>query len=409
MNQLKKIMLLGAGVYQLPILQKAAEMCEVVLVAPAVSEDFEQYADKVYYLDLGQQNEILEIAKREKIDGIITDQTDIPVRTVAYVADRMGLPGIGYDTACLFTDKGRMRQKLEELGIPVLPNKTVQTFEEAVCFFESLEGAAIIKPADNQGSRGVYKISSRMELEKYFNSSLSVSPTGQVVVEKYAEGREFVVEAMSLNYEYQELILGDTVYFDIENAFAAKKRIFPSNASEEICNKVSLLNERIIKGFGLKQGISHSEYVMDGDEVYLIETAARGGGVFISSDLIYLGAGLNTEEFLIRIALGELNDMPVGQKNLCHCGYMAFYLPQGTVKKVKGIQEILKLDFVHRNILHTIQEGMKIGTIEDKTSRFSIIVSGRTRQELQWNMEQIRRMLIIRVETEMGLKDPIWE
>lgn len=53
MNQLKKIMLLGAGVYQLPILQKAAEMCEVVLVAPAVSEDFEQYADKVYYLDLG--------------------------------------------------------------------------------------------------------------------------------------------------------------------------------------------------------------------------------------------------------------------------------------------------------------------------------------------------------------------
>ena len=148
---------------------------------------------------------------------------------------------------------------------------------------------------------------------------------------------------------------------------------------------------------------------MDGDEVYLIETAARGGGVFISSDLIYLGAGLNTEEFLIRIALGELNDMPVGQKNLCHCGYMAFYLPQGTVKKVKGIQEVLKLDFVHRNILHTIQEGMKIGTIEDKTSRFSIIVSGRTRQELQWNMEQIRRMLIIRVETEMGLKDPIWE
>ncbi len=409
MNQLKKIMLLGAGVYQLPILQKAAEMCEVVLVAPAVPEDFKQYADKVYYLDLRQQNEILKIAKREKIDGIITDQTDIPVRTVAFVADKMGLPGIGYDTACLFTDKGRMRQKLKELGIPVLPNKTVQTLEEAVCFFESLEGAAIIKPADNQGSRGVYKISSRMELEKYFTSSLNVSPTGQVVIEKYAEGREFVVEAMSLNYEYQELILGDTVYFDIENAFAAKNRIFPSNASEEVCKKVSLLNERIIKGFGLKQGISHSEYVMDGDEVYLIETAARGGGVFISSDLIYLGAGLNTEEFLIRIASGELNVMPEVQKDRCCCGYMAFYLPQGTVKKVEGIHEVLKLDFVHRNILHTIQQGMKIGTIEDKTSRFSIIVSGRTREELQWNMEQIRRILIIQVETEAGLKDPIWE
>lgn len=406
---MKKIMILGAGVYQLPILQKAADMCEVILVAPAVSQDFKQYADKVYDLDLRQQDEILEIAQKEKIDGIITDQTDIPVRTVAYVAENMGLPGIGYDTACLFTDKGKMRQKLEELGIPVLPNKTVQTLEEAVCFFESLDGAAIIKPADNQGSRGVYKISSSMELEKHFDSSVSVSPTGQVVIEKYAEGREFVVEAMSLNHEYQELILGDTIYFDIENAFAAKSRIFPTNASEEICKRVSLLNERIIKGFGLKQGISHSEYVMDGDEVYLIETAARGGGVFISSDLIHLGAGVNTEEFLIRIALGEISAMPEVQKNGCHCGYMAFYLPKGTVKSIQGIDSIINYDFVHRNILYTIHTGMQIGTIEDKTSRFSIIVSGKSAEELETHMEQIRKTLLIEVDTEEGVKYPIWE
>ncbi len=406
---MKKIMILGAGVYQLPILQKAADMCEVILVAPEVSADFKEYADRVYYLDLRQQDAILEVAQKEKIDGIITDQTDIPVRTVAYVADKMGLPGIGYDMACLFTDKGRMRQKLEELGIPVLPNKTVGTLEEAVCFFDSLESTAIIKPADNQGSRGVYKISSRMELEKYFAASLSVSPTGQVVIEKYAEGREFVVEAMSLNYEYRELILGDTIYFDIENAFAAKSRIFPSNAGEELCKKVSLLNERIIKGFGLKQGISHSEYVMDGDEIYLIETAARGGGVFISSDLIYLGTGVNTEEFLIRVALGELNCMPEVQKDQCHCGYMAFYLPQGTVKSIQGIDSVINFDFVHRNILYTIHRGMKIGAIEDKTSRFSIIVSGKNAGELEEHMEKIRETLQIEVDTEEGVKYPIWE
>ena len=91
-----------------------------------VSQDFKEYADKIYDLDLRRQDEILEIAQKEKIDGIITDQTDIPVRTMAYVADNMGLPGIGYDTACLFTDKGKMRQKLEELGIPVLPNKIIR-------------------------------------------------------------------------------------------------------------------------------------------------------------------------------------------------------------------------------------------------------------------------------------------
>lgn len=406
---MKKIMILGAGVYQLPVVQKAADMCEVILVAPAVSEDFLKYADRVYYLDLREKEQILEIARKENIDGIITDQTDIPVRAVAYVADELGLPGIGYETACLFTDKGKMREKLNELEIPTLPNKTVQTLEEAVAFFQSLDGKAIIKPVDNQGSRGVYKISSKQELEKYFPLAVSVSPTGQVVVEKYAEGREFVVEAMCLNYEYRELILGDTLYFDIENAFAAKNRLFPSEAEEELQKKVSQLNEKIITGFELKQGISHSEYVMDGDEVYLIETAARGGGVFISSDLINLCTGLDTEKFLIQMALGELKAMPETQRDRFYCGYMAFYLPQGRVKSIRGIQEVQELDFVHRNILYTIHEGMEIGTVEDKTSRFSIIVSGTSREELQQHMEKIKEMLVIEVDTAAGVKYPIWQ
>lgn len=405
---MKKIMILGAGVYQLPILQKASSLCRVVLVAPEVSKEFARYADKIYYLDLREQEKIAEIAREEKIDGIITDQTDIPVRSVAYVAEKLGLPGIGYDTACLFTDKGRMRRKLEELGLPVLPNKTVSTKEEAEDFLKMLGTPAIIKPADNQGSRGVYKISSGQELEEYYEASSKASPSGRVVVEKYVSGREFVVEALSFDHDYQELILGDTVYFDIENAFAAKNRIFPSVAEEELQRKVSALNEKIIRGFGLKQGISHSEYVMDGGEVYLIETAARGGGVFISSDLIHLGSGLDTEEFLIRMALGNQKQMPVVEKNKCFCGYMAFYLPQGTVKTVKDMEKVTGFNFVHRNLLYTIKEGMRTGTIEDKTSRFSIIVSGATREELEQHMEQVKNTLIIEVDTDEGVKGPIW-
>lgn len=406
---MKKIMILGAGVYQLPILEKAASFCKVVLVAPVISDEFAKYADKTYYLDLKEKEKIAEIAKLENIDGIITDQTDIPVRAVAYVAERLGLPGIGYDTACLFTDKGMMRKRLEELGLPVLPNQTVSTQEEALEFFQTLGVPVIIKPADNQGSRGVYKITTEKELEQYYASSSQASPSGQVIIEKYVSGREFVVEALSFDYKYKELILGDTIYFDIDNAFAAKSRIFPSEADIEIQKKVSALNEKIIRGFGLKQGISHSEYVMDGDEVYLIETAARGGGVFISSDLIHLGSGLDTEEFLIRIALGEQREMPEVEKNKCFCGYMAFYLPQGTVKSVKGMQEVTGFDFVHRNILYTIEEGMKIGTIADKTSRFSIIVSGDTREELEKHMERVKNTLFIEVDTNEGVKGPIWE
>ena len=406
---MKKIMILGAGVYQLPILQKAAQMCNVVLVAPAVPEEYMKYADSVYYYDLREQEKILEAARKEQIDGIASDQTDIPVRTMAYVAQNMGLPGLDYETACLFTDKGKMHEKLVEIGVDVLPNQVVKTLEEAKKFFETLNGPAIMKPADNQGSRGVYKITTQEELERYFESSIKLSKVGEIVMEKFADGREFVVDALCYDYEYRELMLSDELFFDIENAFSAKERISPSIAEDKLKQKISALNEKIIRGFGLKQGLSHSEYIMDGDDVYLLETAARGGGVFISSDLLHLSTGLNTEEFLIQAALGDLKEVPKLEKEKCACGYMAFYLPKGIVKSAKGLQEVDQLDCVHRNILYTIRPGMEIGEIEDKTSRFTIIVSGETREELEQNMEKIKNMIDIEVETTEGIQYPIWD
>lgn len=408
---MKKIMILGAGVYQFPLVEKAAQICDVILVAPVIEEAFKRCAKRCYYMDLREKEKILEIARKEKIDGIITDQTDIPVRTVAYVAGEMGLPGNSYEVACLFTDKGLMRKKMEKIGIPVLPNKQVDTAEKAVEFYISHGGEGsvfIIKPADNQGSRGVFKVNSTEDITKKFAESVKHSPTHTVVIEKYAEGKEFVVEGISLGGRYKPLIIGDTHYFDKDTTFAARQRIFPSREKDELTNRVLELNKKIIEGFGLVQGISHSEYVMDGNEIYLIETAARGGGVFISSDLISLQTGLCTEEFLIRIALGEQKEMPELRQMNQVCGYVAFFLPEGEVVSVDGIEEVCNLPYVYRNILYSIKPGMKIGVATDKTSRFSIIVSGENWEEWETNVKHVQELLQIKVKKDGEIKNPIW-
>ena len=76
-------------------------------------------------------------------------------------------------------------------------------------------------------------------------------------------------------YEFHNACIGDTLYFDLPDAFAAKSRIFPTVADDELRQRVLDLNTEIITGFGLKQGITHSEFIMDGDDIYLIETAAH--------------------------------------------------------------------------------------------------------------------------------------
>jgi carbamoyl-phosphate synthase large subunit len=291
-----------------------------------------------------------------------------------------------------------------------LPNKTVFDVEEAVGFYREIGGNVIIKPLDTQGSRGVQTCRSEAEIRKKFDGAKCWSSNGAVLVERLATGREFVVEGISFNYEFKNLICGDTYYFDIPDAYAAKNRIFPTSADRELQERVCRLNEKIITGFGLKQGISHSEFIMEGDEIYLIETAARGGGVFISSDLISLSTGLCTEEFLLNIALGQQKQMPDVEEQKCSCGYMAFYIPEGEVIAVEGKEEVLSLPYVHRNQLNQLFEGYKNREGQtDKTSRLAMIVSAPNRELLRQRMENIKSTLKVRVRTEKGEKGLIWE
>lgn len=406
-----KILIIGAGDFQLPLVQKAAETYEVLLAAPVVGDVFLPYISKKLICDVRDKDIILEFARQEQVCGVITDQTDIAVRSVAYVAEKLGLPGIGYETGCLFTDKALMRKKMEELGIPTLPNRTVHSLEEALDFYAELGGAVIIKPLDTQGSRGVQAVYDADGMREKYAEAARWSSNHAVIVERLATGREFVVEGMSVDYQFANLCCGDTLYFDIPDAYAAKSRIFPSNADAALYQRVLERNQMIIQGFGLKQGISHSEFIMDGDEIYLMETAARGGGVFISSDLIHLSSGLDTEEFLLEIATGKRNSLPdLSDKHTRVCGYMAFYLPVGTVVSIAGKEEVQALPYVHRNQLDKLSIGMSNneGAV-DKTSRLAIIVSAESRKQLEQRMKYIQNTLKVTVQTQNGKAGLIWE
>ena len=406
----KNILIIGAGDFQLPLVQRASLSYNVLLAAPVVSDVFKPYIADALLIDVRDKEGILAYAREKSICGVITDQTDIAVRSVAYVAENLGLPGIGYETGCLFTDKSLMRKRMAELGIKLLPNRTVSSFDEALAYYREIGGNVIIKPLDTQGSRGVQICRSEEELEAKYAEAARWSSNHNVLIERVATGREFLVEGLSLDYEFRNLCIGDTLYFDLPDAFAAKSRIFPTEADDGLRQRVLDLNTRIITGFGLKQGLTHSEYIMDGDDIYLIETAARGGGVFISSDLIHYSCGLDTEGFLLDIATGQQKGLPPIKPQQCVCGYLAFYIPVGKVVRVSGVREVQELPFVHRNQLDKLHVGIenKEGHT-DKTSRLALIISAPDRETFKERAALVRSMLQVETETENGILPLIWE
>ncbi len=406
---MENILIIGAGVFQMPLIEAASKEYNVLLAAPVIGEKYKPYISEEFITDVRDEEKILRYAKEKHIAGVITDQTDIAVRSVAYVAEKLGLPGIGYETSCLFTDKALQRKKMKELGIKLLPNKEVKNADEAIDFYRTIGKSVIIKPVDNQGSRGVVRCDSENDIRNKFDDSIKWSRHQEVIVEQCATGREFVVEGIAANYQFENLNCGDTLYFNIPDAYAAKTRIFPTTADQDLEKRVLDLNKKIITGFGLKQGITHSEFIMEGDDIYLIETAARGGGVFISSDLISLSTGLKTEQFLLEIATGKRNSLPDFQHNKQSCGYMAFYVPDGEITEVQGLDTVLSYDFVHRNQLDEIYTGRKFsGGQNDKTTRVAIIVSGETRKQVEDRMDLIRDTLRVTVRGAAGDKGLIW-
>ncbi len=409
---MKKVMIIGAGVYQVPLIEQAKNMeLYTIAVSPEGRYPGLAIADKVFNIDVRDEDTILEIARAEKIRGVITDQTDIAVRTVAYVAEKMDLPGIGYETARLFTDKCLMREKTRELGLPTIDYCVVTTLDEAVDFFETCNRRAIIKPVDNQGSRGVYLIDSIRELEARFFNSMSYSPTGKLIIERHIRGREFEVDSIVVNYKEKTLMYADTDLYNIPNVFASKTRLYPSDADEETIDKLLKLNHDIVTGFGLKQGLTHDEYIQDENtgEIYLIEAAARGGGSFISSHIGLLQSGINTSEFLLKLAMGEIDKLPDFETAQCHCGYVTFYLPAGEVVNMDSVEQVKSLPFIKKHSLDDIYPGLKTGSFSDKTARNVIILSAETRDELNARVREIREKLDIKVRTRRGIEGPIWE
>ena len=308
----------------------------------------------------------------------------------------------------LFTDKYRMRERCQEMGVKTIPYRLCADVSEVRAFYDSMGGPIILKPINNQGSKGVCKVTTINQLSEKYNDAVRYSRGEPVLAEQFIKGEELVIEAVTIEGKTTNLICGDTYYFDIEDAFSAKQRRFPSIKDAAIINRALELNLEIVKGFGLKNGITHGEYIICGDDIYLIEIAARGGGVYISSDIIPLMTGFDTCGFIIDFAVGRASEHKITNREKTVC-YQAFYLPQGKVVHVEGIEEIKSLPFIHHHNLSSIYIGKENSSISDKTTRYFMVLEASSRRELDSRICYIKDTLKIKTRTDAGEMDIIWD
>jgi len=399
---MKKAMILGAGTGQIPFIKLLKQHnCYVIAVSVKGHYPGFDLADKCYYVDTRDKAAILEIAQKENIDIITTDQTDVSVPAVAYVAEKMGLKGIGVETAKKFTDKYVMRCYADKAGIPV-PKFTQVT--DALDLHEKvshMEYPLISKPVNSSGSRGVHRIDSPEELEDKVSQSLASSVDKKVIIEEFIEGVEYLADGFALNNEYITLDFGIKEYFDLPDTYISKMCMFSSSAlaSNEEEQDVVRTNTALAKAFELPFGITHAEYIYSRKrhKTYLVEIAARGGGVYLSSHLTPRASGINSNELLIDYLV---DDKTIGLSNLKLdkkvSSWRCFALNPGTITKIENADKVKSIEGVTEAFLDDLKIGTRIGELKDDTCKLGpILFLGKNREECYAAIQKVKETLII--------------
>lgn len=412
---MKKVMILGANNGQIPFMNICKKMgAEVITIS--IKGDYPGFkvADRYYYCDICDKEKVLDIARREKIDAILTDQTDVSVPTVAYVAEKLGIKGIGYDVAVKFSDKYLMRQEARKAGIGVPEFFQAASYEEVEEQITPLKFPIMVKPTQSSGSRGVHKVCDIQALKNAVEDALLYSGNDKVIVEEFIEGREYIVDGLAINYQYINTDLGIKEYFDIPNMYISKMCMFSSaNMIEDKKEKMLLeANKKLVETMGLKFGITHGEYIYsDKDQkVYLVEIAARGGGVYLSSDLTPLASGINVNEVLIDYVLNdtdyELNKLKF-EKNVS--AWICFELAPGKVTNIRGVEETKLIPGVYKVCVDNLYIGKDIEElINDTRKQGPVLVCAESREECFAVLDKVKETLQIETIGQNGVEGIQW-
>jgi phosphoribosylamine-glycine ligase len=183
---MKSIFILGASRLQVPAIKKAKERGLYVYVL-----DYDENAvgikdaDEFLNISTTDSEAVYEAALKYKPDYIITSTSDMPVRTVAWVNEKLGRKNdISYQGALWATDKGLMRDRMKECNVPIPEFRKVTTIEEFHAALEDMPERFVIKPADNAASRGVVLADRQTaELDELFSYAKKYSRSGVVLLE----------------------------------------------------------------------------------------------------------------------------------------------------------------------------------------------------------------------------------
>lgn len=392
---MKKILILGAGIYQVPLIQKAKSLGYFVIVVsiPGNYPGF-QYADKVYYEDTKNYKAILKIALYEKIDAILTTGTDVAMISVGKVSDELNLSGISYDAAIKCTNKYLMKKSFAASHVRT-PKFRVVDIEDLHSLLNSFQYPLMIKVVDSSGSRGILKLSEKPGSLDFINMIKKSTKKEYVVVEEFVEGYEIGCEGFVINNEVKMILPHKKkVYHALADVPIG--HILPFECSSDLYQDICYQMKQGIKSLGLNNCAVNADIIIHDNRAYIIELTGRCGATGIP-EIVSSYYGIDYFEYMIKAAMGMTNDLvfntPDSNKSIV--SELIFSENEGVLSNF-SLDKVKKYENVFVTMDYTI--GDKVNKFQTGPDRIGmIIVSSKSLEESCQLIKKVKNDIEVKI------------
>ncbi|MBL8087649.1 MAG: carbamoyl-phosphate synthase large subunit [Chthonomonas sp.] len=282
-----------------------------------VSTDFDT-GDGLYFEPV-TLDDVLRVARHENVVGIVCQFGGQTAINLAEGLHRSGetILGTGYKSIARAEDRSLFDAMLQELGINRPAGRAARSLEEALDTADSVGYPVLVRPSYVLGGRAMEICFDREFLTKFYAQAEDANPGQPVLVDRYVQGSEAEVDVISDGVD--TLVPGIMEHIERAGVHSGDSMAVypPVGISRETQWRMVEIACDIARTLEVK-GLMNIQFVVDGDDVYVIEVNPRA-----SRTVPYLSkvSGIPMVQLATRAMMGEkLKDLGYGSGLWCADG-----------------------------------------------------------------------------------------
>lgn len=297
-----KLLIIGAGKFQVPGIKKAQDLGYYVIATDGNEKAVgKYYADEFYHLDVKNLKKNLNLAKQKSITGVCAIASEVSLKTVSYISEKLQIPGNDLNVTRLAHNKLKYYNLFSKKDI-----KIPFTLKYNIDNLRKFKGEkVVIKPSQGSGSRLVKILNSKKADDYVQGNKDKVHEEETFLIQKYISGQEITVDGFVNNDSKNVLAVSEEKCNSSYSNSVSSELVFPPQISKNLFERIKQISRKAVEAMNIQFGPFHMEFLINEGEIFLIDFALRGGGFRLFTDIVEKTSGVDVLKKYIQGVMGE--------------------------------------------------------------------------------------------------------